>query len=143
MPARLRDGAGPSDQTDQIGRVSQLELEGVTFDAAFDGGNLARVDFRTSDGTFILKTAPDSAGTRYENNSRSWFCFSVRGASLGAQSLERGRVLRFELRGLNNLDKLYAHDMRPVVRALPSRPEWAAGTVNEDGGRFAARGSVS
>ena len=65
---------------------------------------------------FTLWTRADCEGTEYATRSRSWFHFSVRGATAG-------RALQFEIR-LSNQEKLFRHDMRPVFRSLPSQPEW-------------------
>ena len=48
--------------------------------------------------------------------ARTWFAFSVCGAS-------PGRVLHFDIHNLKFM-KLFKYDMRPVYRYLPSKPEW-------------------
>ena len=65
---------------------------------------------------FTLWARADGEGTPHATRSRSWFCFSVKGA-------QAGRALQFEVR-TSNQEKLFRHDMRPVYRSLPSQPEW-------------------
>lgn len=97
-------------------RVASRTLHGLTFSAAFDGGNLARVEASGPD-EFVLHARADCEGTPHATRSRTWFCFSVQGAA-------PGRTLNIDMRMSNQL-KLFEHGMRPCYRALPSRPEWA------------------
>ena len=90
---------------------------GLTFDAAFDGGNAARVE-QAGEDEYHLWTAPDCHGTEHEKQYKAWFAFAVGGA-------ERGRMLTFVMHNMNNLGKLFRHDMRPVYRYLPSKPRWS------------------
>ena len=110
-------------------RIGHADCGGLTFLADFDSGNLGHVEERsgeavwcidvelTADNSFILWTRADCEGTRHQARSRTWFYFAVQGASPGC-------TLHFEVRGMNPQMKLFQHDMRPVVRSLPSKPEW-------------------
>jgi hypothetical protein len=96
--------------------LRQCEVGGLTFDANFDSGNCARVE-QTGANEFAVWTAPDCAGSQHETNHRSWFHFAISGAA-------PGRVLTLVVHNMNCQGHLFKHDMRPVVRALPSRPQW-------------------
>ena len=96
-------------------RLQSETLHGLTFSAAFDGGNLASVEARSAD-EFTLHVRADAEGTQYATRSRTWFCFSIRGAATG-------RTLHLEVR-MSNQAKLFGHDHRPCYRSLPSRPRW-------------------
>lgn len=89
---------------------------GLVFSSAFDGGNAARVEVVEED-SFALWTRRDCEGTEFETGCRTWFSFSVRGAAAG-------RTLTFDIHNMNSQGNLYKHDMRPVYRSLPSKPEW-------------------
>ena len=93
-------------------------IDGLTFDASFDSGNAAARVEKLGDNEFCLWTLRDCEGTPHENGCRTWFCFSVRGA------LVTGRTLAFRIHNMNSQGNLYRHDMRPVYRSLPSKPEW-------------------
>jgi hypothetical protein len=93
-------------------------VDGLTFDASFDSGNAAARVEKLGDSEFGLWTLRDCEGTPHENGCRTWFCFSVRGA------LVTGRTLAFRIHNMNSQGNLYRHDMRPVYRSLPSKPEW-------------------
>ena len=100
--------------------IHDVEVGGLTFDASFDSGNAARVEaVPENPNEFALWTARDCEGTIHENGCRTWFSFSVRGASLF-----EGRMLAFRIHNMNSQGALYKHDMRPVFRALPSQPVW-------------------
>ena len=98
-------------------RVSHLECGGLVFNAEFDSGNISRVE-ELDDNEFAVWTRSDCEGTPAETGFRTWFSFSVCGA-------ERGQMLQFEVHNMNPQGKLFKQDMRPVWRALPSRPEWS------------------
>ena len=97
--------------------IGQTEVAGLTFHASFDGGNCARIE-RTGTDEFSLWTTPDAAGTEHVKQYKVWFSFAVRGVA-------RGRMLTFIVHNMNNLGKLFRHDMRPVYRVLPSKPKWS------------------
>jgi len=100
--------------------IHDVEVGGLTFDASFDSGNAARVEAVSENANeFALWTARDCEGTIHENGCRTWFSFSVRGASLF-----EGRMLAFRIHNMNSQGALYKHDMRPVFRTLPSQPVW-------------------
>lgn len=68
-------------------------------------------------GKFHVWTQPDCAGEEWETSYTTWFYFSVQGAAAD-------EVLTFTIANMNKQTGLYAHDMRPVTRAVPSRPKW-------------------
>ena len=96
---------------------SSVQLGALTFDACFDGGNGARVE-QTGQDEFAVWTNPDAAGTQHEKQYKVWFSFAVRGVA-------RGRQLTFVIHNMNNLGKLFRHDMRPVFRSVVSNKKWA------------------
>jgi hypothetical protein len=98
--------------------ISNVNVGGLTFDAAYDSGNAARIEQGETPDEFHLWTAPDCAGTVHEKQYKAWFAFTVGGA-------QRGRYLTFVVHNMNNLGKLFKHDMRPVYRHLPSKPRWS------------------
>jgi len=98
-----------------MSRVSAYECGGLIFDADFDSGNIESVEARGSN-QFTLYTRADAIGSR-ERNRATWFYFAVRGAP-------PGMLLFFEIRNMNPQRALYQQDMRPVVRSLPSQPDW-------------------
>ncbi|KAL1528271.1 hypothetical protein AB1Y20_009628 [Prymnesium parvum] len=100
--------------------VCDVSCGGVTFNSAFDSGNLARVEQRDAS-TFAVWTRSDGEGTPHVTPFRTWFHFSVQPGAA------RGKLLSFEVHNMNPQGKLFkpSYDMRPVWRALPSRPEWS------------------
>jgi len=96
--------------------LSQCDVGGLVFDACFDSGNCARAE-QVSENEYAVWTAPDCAGGPLETKFRSWFYFSVSGAA-------PGRVITFVVHNMNCQGHLFKHDMRPVVRLLPSRSQW-------------------
>lgn len=60
---------------------------------------------------------PDCNGTEFETGNRTWFYFSVAGGRLGF-------TINLEIMNLNKQNLLFSSDMRPVVKAVPSSPEW-------------------
>ena len=59
----------------------------------------------------------DCEGSPYETSYRTWFHFSVSGAS-------RGSVLTLHVRNMNKQAHLYRFGYKPVVKAVPSKPTW-------------------
>eukprot|EP01062_Namystynia_karyoxenos_P014993 TRINITY_DN15432_c0_g1_i1.p1 TRINITY_DN15432_c0_g1~~TRINITY_DN15432_c0_g1_i1.p1 ORF type:complete len:677 (+),score=244.25 TRINITY_DN15432_c0_g1_i1:75-2105(+) len=80
-------------------------------------GGGSPVDDSKCEEVFELWIAPDCAGSKYETNNRSWFYFAVEGGKCG-------QAVTFRIMNSNPHQKLYDLDMRPVVRCLPSAPEW-------------------
>ena len=97
-------------------RTRDVTVGDLVFNADFDSGGLSHVSSSGED-AFTVWTRADCEGTGWATRWRRWFCFSVRGAACG-------RVLRFEVRGMNPSTRLFAQGMRPVYRSLPSQPEW-------------------
>ncbi|CAL8393669.1 unnamed protein product [Gadus morhua 'NCC'] len=113
----------------------------VVFSSSFDSGNLARVEKvekgscsppaaaastggafsgptpTVPDYEFNVWTQPDCAGTEHENGNRSWFYFSVRGAS-------PGKLLKVTMMNMNKQNKLYSQGMAPLVRTVPGKTRW-------------------
>jgi len=107
----------------------------LTFISNFDAGNLARVEkvkqeegsscTEDADATVTIVpdydynvwTAPDCAGTDYENGNRTWFYFGVKGG-------QSGKLLRINIKNLNRQGKLYGQGMTPLVKVVPSRNKW-------------------
>ncbi|XP_030200513.1 cytosolic carboxypeptidase-like protein 5 isoform X2 [Gadus morhua] len=113
----------------------------VVFSSSFDSGNLARVEKvekgscsppaaaastggafsgptpTVPDYEFNVWTQPDCAGTEHENGNRSWFYFSVRGAS-------PGKLLKVTVMNMNKQNKLYSQGMAPLVRTVPGKTRW-------------------
>ena len=108
------------------GNVEDLAVGGLIFDAAFDSGNLAQVEQRPGGGPsdFILTTGCDIANVP---NRGTWFYFAVRCGNeqgSGAGPPWNERILQFEVRNMNPQVALFDQGMRPVVRSLPSAPQW-------------------
>ena len=82
-----------------------------------------------TDVSFKLWARPDCAGTEFETTYRTWFHFGVRGG-------RKGEMIHLTMCNLNKQNNLYAHDMRPVTKAMPSKPKW-------DRIKFSASYSVS
>lgn len=107
----------------------------LTFISNFDSGNLSRAERvkaednssspDDADGSVVINpdyeynvwTAPDCAGTEFENPNRTWFYFGVKGGQLG-------KLLRINIMNLNRQGKLYGQGMAPLVKAVPSRNKW-------------------
>ena len=58
---------------------------------------------------FLLRTAPDCAGTPFETGNKTWFYFGVRGIAVG-------ETVRVTLLNLNKQSKLFAAGFKPVYR---------------------------
>ena len=50
-------------------------------------------------------------------SARSWFYFSVRGAS-------PGKLLKVTVMNMNKQNKLYSQGMAPLVRTVPGKTRW-------------------
>ena len=116
--AHLSDYAITPYHTDGAPYLHNVEIDGLTFDAAFDSGNATRVEkVPDTENEYAIWTRRDAEGTPGENGCRTWFYFSVRGAT-------PGQTYAFRIHNMNSQGNLFRHDMRPVVRSLPSSPEW-------------------
>ncbi|PFX32918.1 cytosolic carboxypeptidase-like protein 5 isoform X1 [Stylophora pistillata] len=111
------------------------KLGPFTFISNFDSGNLARVErVKTEDassspedcdGVVVINpdfdynvwTAPDCAGTEFENLNRTWFYFGIKGG-------QPGKLLRINIMNLNRQGKLYGQGMTPLVKVVPSKNKW-------------------
>lgn len=94
------------------GKDGGVTVNGVDFFSNFDSGNLARVEQEetsSSDLNFTVWTRPDCEGTEYENGSRSWFYFGMRGAPPGSN-------VQITVLNLNSLTRLFGQGMQPVWR---------------------------
>uniref|UniRef100_A0AAY4BYM0 Cytosolic carboxypeptidase-like protein 5 n=1 Tax=Denticeps clupeoides TaxID=299321 RepID=A0AAY4BYM0_9TELE len=110
----------------------------LVFGSRFDSGNLARVEKvergagdgenggtgsisngppAAPDYEFNVWTKPDCAESEFENGNRSWFHFSVRGAT-------PGKLLKINVMNMNKQSKLYSQGMAPFVRTLPVKTRW-------------------
>ena len=61
-----------------INSESVLEKNSLLRALSYDAGNLDRVEQCRTQFEYNLWTAPDCAGTPYENGNRTWFHFSVK-----------------------------------------------------------------
>ena len=96
---------------------TEVQFDHLTFSSKFDSGNCARVE-QVRSKEYCVWTAPDCAGTCFETTYTTWFYFSVKGG-------KRGEELIITMMNMNKQTGLYANDYRPIVRSLPSKPEWA------------------
>ncbi len=69
----------------------------LTFNSAFDSGNLASVAY--DNGVFLLSTWKDAHGTLGENSNATWFHFKVTGA-------KRGETVKFRIVNMNSQGKV-------------------------------------
>ena len=112
--------------------LANVECGGLTFDASYDSGNAAKVEYEGDD-EFSIWTHADMEGTEFENKNRTWWSFSIKGVT-------KSRMLHFNILNMNSQGKLLRADMRPVFRIWPSKPNWAripvaasyTGTKEED-----------
>ncbi|XP_054266255.1 cytosolic carboxypeptidase-like protein 5 [Macrosteles quadrilineatus] len=107
-----------------------IQCAGFTFISNFDSGNLARVeevtkpssdkggnDVGAPDFEFNIWTQPDCAGTEFENESRTWFHFGIKGGTPFA-------LVKLNMVNLNRQSKMYSQGMAPVFRISPGRSSW-------------------
>ena len=94
-----------------VGYNGENKKGNLIFDAAFESGNLGRVDY-ISDFEYDLFVRPDTCNARF----RVWFNFTVRNAS------SYQRVI-FNIVNFSKTKSLYRGGMSPVVKST-SRPKW-------------------
>lgn len=67
---------------------------------------------------FAVYTRNDCRGSPFANSYSTWFYFSMTG-------VPAGQNVRLTVRNMNAQKRLYgSFGMRPVVRSVPSRPQW-------------------
>lgn len=95
----------------------------VVISSDFDSGNLASVEEtgseRKSISEYVLRTAPDCAGSEYENGNRTWFYFSVT-----TPINFSGKCLRFNIVNLNKQCRLYQQGLTPITKTIPGKKGW-------------------
>ena len=95
----------------------------VTFSSDFDSGNLDRVEPLDKEDdaalSFALWTAPDCAGTTFENGNSSWYYFKV-----VTQANFEGNTLRLTIKNLNKQVRLYQQGFSPICKTYPGRQRW-------------------
>jgi len=89
---------------------------GVTLSGDFDGGSLWYAS-SAGDGQVHVWPRPDCVGTVGRTNYRSWFYFTVRGAS-------KGQCIQFSVRYINKQSNLAKYGHKVSFKAVPSNPEW-------------------
>ncbi|KPP75262.1 cytosolic carboxypeptidase-like protein 5-like, partial [Scleropages formosus] len=104
----------------------EFRFGSLIFSSKFDSGNLGhvvRVECNEPDAEsagnyeFNVWTKPDCAETEFENGNRSWFYFSVRGAT-------PGKLIKINVMNMNKQSKLYSQGMTPLVKTLPVKTRW-------------------
>ena len=120
----------PSSDTARRGKITRTFGE-VTFSSEFDSGNLDRIEAveREDAGplSFLLWTAPDCAGTAFQNGNSSWYYFKV-----VTQANFEGNTLRLTIMNLNKQLRLYQQGFSPIYKTFPGRNRWERlrGSVN-------------
>lgn len=95
----------------------KCNIAGITFSSDFDSGNCDRVK-QVDDWHFAVYTRNDCKGSPFANSYSTWFYFSMTG-------VPPGQNVRLTVRNMNVQKRLYgSFGMRPVVRSVPSRPQW-------------------
>ena len=112
----------PSSDRVQRGKITRTFGE-VTFSSEFDSGNLDRVEPVDKEDAvplaFALWTAPDCAGTEFENGNSSWYYFKV-----VTQANFEGTTLRLTIMNLNKQLRLYQQGFSPIFKTFPGRNRW-------------------
>ena len=112
----------PSSDRVQRGKITRTFGE-VTFSSEFDSGNLDRVEPVDKEDSvplaFALWTAPDCAGTEFENGNSSWYYFKV-----VTQANFEGNTLRLTIMNLNKQLRLYQQGFSPIFKTFPGRNRW-------------------
>lgn len=112
----------PSSDRVQRGKITRTFGE-VTFSSEFDSGNLDRVEPVDKEDAvplaFALWTAPDCAGTEFENGNSSWYYFKV-----VTQANFEGNTLRLTIMNLNKQLRLYQQGFSPIFKTFPGRNRW-------------------
>lgn len=98
----------------------------------FDSGNLDRVEQVGGDENleFNLWTAPDCAGTEFENPNSSWFCFKV-----STPANHNGKTISFHIMNMNRQWRLYQQGLTPIIKIdkgnwerMLAKPSFEVGT---------------
>ena len=118
------DASNPVNHVNPVARPPPC----IELSSNFCSGNLRRADCEDDNAdepTFSVWTALDCEGTsaKFETTYRTWFNFSVRGAT-------KGQTLTFIVRNMNKQTGLFMHDHRPSVCRMPLRK--ASNTSNND-----------
>ena len=108
---------------DRRGKITK-DFGGITISSDFDSGNLdsALLDKNGPQDEkvyFTLSTAPDCAGTPFENGNRTWFYFKV-----VVQANSQGKTLHFIITNMNKQIRLYQQGLTPIVRSYPGKGHW-------------------
>ncbi|RHY34318.1 hypothetical protein DYB32_001293, partial [Aphanomyces invadans] len=122
---RMADTAADGARAAQHPARNEVLVDGLTFSSTFDSGNMLSVDrgrdLESGGCEYVVTAAPDAPKPDTPPEAplppTSWFHFSISGASAGQE-------ISLQVVNLIKHSALYDHDMRPVVRSLPSQKKW-------------------
>ncbi|KAA0151946.1 hypothetical protein FNF31_06707 [Cafeteria roenbergensis] len=101
--------------------VRRFQVKRLTFCGDFDGANIAlaraSIDADGITEVYEVHVAPDCSGTKHEAEYKMWYHFSVEGGRPGQRA-------RIAVANLNPMAKVYAQDLRPLVRVPSLSPSW-------------------